>query len=438
MKASLVLIYSEKISNRLRYAAEVLFKSVMLTDVSFTSDLEEFNAFKGAKINYSKQQDLPGIQIYPAKLLFERSINEKNPTIGHWDGEITLFSNQKELRIPFDALAATFYLVSRYEEYIPHRTDRFGRFRAEDSFAFKNGFLHLPLVDIWAGKIAETVKTIFPKTEFGDKKYQYTPTVDIDSAFAYKQKGLMRTLGGFAKDLSKLEFTNLVNRWNCVVRGKEDPFDTYEFMKVIHDKYETHPIFFFLLADYGLNDKGVTYRSKPFQNLIKSVSDYHDVGIHPGFQSNIKTEKLGVEIDRLASIIHKPVHKSRQHFLMLDFPATFKRLSEQGIRDEYSMGFASQIGFRASTATPYPFYDLEEEMATNVTIYPFAFMDTTFNQYLNLTPEAAFEEAKKTIDQVKAVNGTLISLWHNESLGEKWQWKGWRDLYERIVAYAAN
>jgi hypothetical protein len=43
--------------------------------------------------------------------------------------------------LPFDPLAATFYLVSRYEEYLPFIPDEHGRFPAKQSFAFSNGFL---------------------------------------------------------------------------------------------------------------------------------------------------------------------------------------------------------------------------------------------------------------------------------------------------------
>jgi len=44
---------------------------------------------------------------------------------------------------------------------------------------------------------------------------------------------------------------------------------------------------------------------------------------------------------------------------------------------------------------------------------------------------------KFIIDKVKKVNGTFISLWHNESLSEKWRWKGWRIVYDRLLEYAS-
>ena len=46
------------------------------------------------------------------------------------------------------------------------------------------------------------------------------------------------------------------------------------------------------------------------------------------------------------------------------------------------------------------------------------------------------DEIKNIINQVKSVNGTFISLWHNESLSDQKRWKGWRRVYEEMIKYA--
>ena len=54
---------------------------------------------------------------------------------------------------PFDPFAASFFMISRYEEYLPHIKDIHGRFEAKESLAFKNNFLEKPIVDIWINLI---------------------------------------------------------------------------------------------------------------------------------------------------------------------------------------------------------------------------------------------------------------------------------------------
>lgn len=97
------------------------------------------------------------------------------------------------------------------------------------------------------------------------------------------------------------------------------------------------------------------------------------------------------------------------------------------------MGYASLPGFRAGTCTPFPFYDLTSEKETSLRIFPFQVMDGTLNQYMKLSPDEALEECKKLIDEVKKVNGTFISLWHNESLSEMREWKQWRNVYYKLL-----
>ena len=49
----------------------------------------------------------------------------------------------------FDLFAGIFYQITRYEEYLPHQKDVYGRYAHQNSVAVKEGFLHLPLVNIW-------------------------------------------------------------------------------------------------------------------------------------------------------------------------------------------------------------------------------------------------------------------------------------------------
>jgi len=126
----------------------------------------------------------------------------------------------------------------------------------------------------------------------------------------------------------------------------------------------------------------------------------------------------------------------RQHFLILKLPETYQRLVNLGIQEDYSMGYAQHLGFRASIATPFYWYNLETEKKTELQIFPFQLMDVTFNTYLKRSPKDVLEEARPVIQNTKAVGGHLISIWHNSSLCEAWQWKNWRTAYETLIEIA--
>jgi hypothetical protein len=134
----------------------------------------------------------------------------------------------------------------------------------------------------------------------------------------------------------------------------------------------------------------------------------------------------------------QPVIRSRQHYLKIRFPETYQDLLQAGIREEYSLGFADRVGYRAGIAIPFRFFDLRENTPTQLMVYPFEVMDTTLRQYMKLDPTQATQLIQKLIDTTREVGGTFISLWHNESLSEWKAWRGWSSVYRELIQHAAG
>ena len=136
----------------------------------------------------------------------------------------------------------------------------------------------------------------------------------------------------------------------------------------------------------------------------------------------------------ISGITGKKIRKSRQHFLLLRLPETYRNLLSLGIEEDYSMGYPGICGFRAGICTPFRFYDLQNEKETNLLVFPFQVMDTSLNKYMKLSPQEAQRHIEELVDEVKEVNGTFISIWHNESLHDRGKWKGWRLVFEQMLA----
>lgn len=433
----MVLVYSHKITPRLRFTFDFLLKEILGLDCELTDDEQNFASSKAMKMSYTRNPLEDELFFQSKDLLYETGINEQNINVFDWADTKAFFAVGKNSALPFDPFAASFYLVSRYEEYLPHIRDSYDRFEANESIAYQGNFIHKPVVDIWTLKVGEILKQKYPNIKFGERKYKYISTIDIDNAYAYKQKGFMRTAGGFARAIVKFDGKDFIRRAKVLLGTEKDPYDTYDFQFEVQKQYGIKTIYFFLLADYGLNDKNVPHYNRRFQSLIKSIADLAQVGIHPSFGSNKgSSNKLKTEIARLSGIVHKEITKSRQHFLILHLPHTYRRLIDLDIREDHSMGYAVETGFRAGTCTPFFFYDLDQEVKTNLKVYPFAAMDATLKYYKKISPEKSIEHTLKLIEEVKKVNGTFISLWHNESLSDEGLWKGWRKVYLETVKAA--
>ena len=365
-------------------------------------------------------------------MLQEKGIGAQEIEIKNWNN-LPIFFKTSDEAVPFDIFSATFYLVSRYEEYLPHIKDHYNRFTAKESLAYKHHFLDRPLVNLWIKECQKIIENKHNDFVFPNQTFTYTSTIDVDNAFYFLEKGLVRTAASFIKAILQNDKDHLHFRKNVLMGKQADPYDTFEYQLKINQQFDVDVIYFILLADYGTNDKNCSVHSRKFQLLIKHLSDYSRVGIHPSFSSNSNIDTLQMEVKRLERIINEEVKLSRQHFLKLDIPKTYRNLIELSIEHDYTMGYASHTGFRASICTPYFFYDLEQETATNLKIHPFAVMDATLKHYLMLNPDESINYIEKIINEVKAVDGHFISLWHNETWSDYEQWKGWKTVYERML-----
>lgn len=430
----MILVYSEVITPRIEYIFRLTFVQILRVEVTFTTNPGEFLYSESPKINYSQKKFGDEIYIKPHGLLSQKTIErvEVNPV--KTNNETYFFESSPDSVFSFDMFAASFYLVTRYEEYFETELDKFGRFSAKKSILAELNLIKKPVVDIWTKLLAKKINEKYPQITFIKWRFKFITTIDIDNAWAYLNKGFWRTYGAQAKSLLKGNISEFKSRIK-VLKGKEkDPYHTYEYLDSVFANNEEKVKFFFLLGDYGEFDKNVSHENTGFQKLIQKIAKDYEVGIHPSFAGFVHGchGKVIKEKERLEKITGKKITKSRQHFLNLNFPKTYQNLIKAGIAEDYTMGFAGQIGFRAGTCTPYFFYDLQNDTKTDLLVVPFQVMDGTLLHYLKLSPEDAFTEIEKIMYEVKEVGGTFVSIWHNETVNDLGEWKGYREVFEKM------
>ena len=264
-----MLIYSHKDSSRLRYILDVLLAGILGISYDITHDTQHFKEFSGPKINYSDNdfQD-KSLWITPHKILFENKIVNQNITVSEWDNLKIFFQTDSKCSLPFDVFAASFYLVSRYEEYLPFKADKYGRFEANESLAYKNGFLEEPVVNLWTLKLKQILQGVYPGLTFPEKEFKYISSIDIDSAWAYLHKGFARTAGAFIKSLIKFNLSDFKERLRVISGYNEDPYYVFDYLKEQESKYGFNSVYFFLTGRYGRFDKNISLKREVFKNLI--------------------------------------------------------------------------------------------------------------------------------------------------------------------------
>jgi hypothetical protein len=427
----MLLVYTHKITPRLTYAFRHISLRVLNVPVSFTTTVEEFIAHDSMKISYTKQPLSSELFIRSHELLFEQGLSDLDIHVQDWGHTKCFFSTSDKSSMPFDIFAATFYLLSRYEEYLPHVKDEYGRFLATESLAFNEGFLHQPVVDIWAYKFKAILQEQFPDFEFPIKKYNIQPVIDVPVAYYFKEKGLLRTFGGAVNDLFRLKLKQFYRRFQSLAGFKRDPYDTFKWIITKQKQNPNKFIVFFLIGEYSTYDKNININKKRFVSLIKYVADYCKVGLKVSFLALDDKEMLKKEKRTLESTTNHPLEASRHSFSKLNLPESYRNLIELEIKQDFTMGYINHMGFRAGTCTPFHFYDLDYEVQTPLQINPFHCVDYALLKRHSLLDKK--EDLLRIIREVKNVNGTFVPIFHNYSFSDMDRWKGFRELFRMVL-----
>jgi hypothetical protein len=440
-----VILFTHTSTPRLQYILDFVGKELKLGSIRIVTSADEFSHSAEFKVNYSGQRiHASEFWIKPHELLFESGIKEREIRCFEFNGSKAFFETTGDF--PFDIFAASFYLLSRYEEYLPHSKDRYGRYAHENSLAFKEKFLDLPLVNLWWKEFSTILRkrssqanpagSQLPTTgEPGvSSSFTFLPTYDIDIAWSYRHKGWLRNIGGGLRSFFRGDWTSLKERIRVLTGKQADPFDAFGWMNKLHEQCGLRPYYFFLVPENrGRFDKNISPSHKAMQALIRDHVIRYPVGVHPSWKSGDNVSMLKKEIELLSRLNGTQVVSSRQHYIRFNLPGGYRRLIENGIRFDFSMGYGSINGFRASVCSPFYWYDLELEQKTELMLFPFCFMEANAFYEQRYSAHQALEEMRHYYKIVRSVNGYLITIWHNSFLGTDTMTRGWRDAYEEFI-----
>jgi hypothetical protein len=430
METGPVKIYSAEDVPRLRYIADIILGDILGLEWDIITDRRKLG--KHPVINYSTA-NIPGsFKINPDTILFEKGIFPKQLIISEWKGLPVFFQAKSDSDLPFDIFAASFYLVSRYEEYLEFIPDIYGRFPCSGSIAFKNGFLGKPIIDLWARELSKAFLKRFPTLVFRRNEYRALLTIDTDQPFAYQGKNIFRSIGGLFHDKNKKPET-VSGRYRIMTKVEKDPFDVFDYIIGNIEESNTEARFFFPVGNHSKYDRNPSWKNDEYRNLIHKIGNKYQIGLHPSYIAGGDGSLIINESSRLKSIMGKELNFSRFHFLRLLMPVSYINLLNAGISEDYSMGYPEETGFRAGIARPYFFYDVSDDKPTHLKIVPFQVMDGTLYDYKRLDPGSAQEVILKLINETRKVGGLFVSIWHNTSLIDNEERKGWREVFEFIL-----
>ncbi|MCS7076211.1 MAG: polysaccharide deacetylase family protein [Bacteroidia bacterium] len=448
-----LVLFTPKITPRLEYTLQVCTQYISKIKIELTDNPNYFSTVIGIKWSYGQIFE-DALCIYADGLLWQNDIKPQE-----WYKDNLFIWRTKDIcgqfHVSIDIFSAIFYLVSRYEEYLPQPLDIHGRIPAKEHLLVKFNLHRKAVVHhYWQYLLEASLQFFGYHVPVKYPEYSAKITFDIDHPFEYLRKPKLINLYGLVRDIAKGDWGTLSRRLRTLSKKNIDRFYTFEYIFKQLETYSRESLWFILCSRQHPLDSRHSLHQKFYKNLIQKIlQNKGQIGLHASYLTggeyahffiepvsfernfepayNYPYQKLCKEKSLLESFLPYMLTKNRQHFLRTKMPFTYQNLIEAGIHEDYSMGYFDEVGFRAGIAVPYPFFNLSKNtFQDHLMIYPLISMDISLQQYLEYDPEQAKHISLELVNEVKSVNGTFIVLWHNNNLHDQDEWKGWREVFE--------
>ncbi|RZK21578.1 MAG: hypothetical protein EOO86_00540 [Pedobacter sp.] len=419
-----LIIFSSVLTPRIKYIFNFIFKDILKTEVEFTGNAQYFLQSEQVKISYGEKPLDDEIFFKSSSILFSNKLDEitfKTTLFGEYDVPFPV----EKSPLPFDVFAASFFIVTRYEEYLHQKKDE--DFKANKSYQYKWKILERPIIDEWALLIKNMIHKKYPKFKFHDKRFVNQPGINFSITPNVPDGFLSKT---------KFLFSSVFNKENNFLSSK---FDLLTGMGVSNEtvladlngnfeKRQINPLFF-------INFPNVPDNYIKVNGVSRTLASKNVGLLRPCASDKEKIKEIKTGLSKLKKILPEQINVSSQQLDVLKFPICYLNLLNSGITTDYSMGYPDHPGFRAGTCTPFNWYDLQLEKVTPLLVYSYCQNDGTLQ---HLTAETIHHSLKDYIDAVKFVNGYFLSNWQLRSLSSHLKYKKLKLAFDEMNRYAGN
>mgnify|MGYP000014326248 FL=1 len=423
----MILVYTHQITARLRYVFTHFFETYTENELEITDVLETFIAHSGPKFSYTTQELSNEYFVHANPLLFEQGVRPYDIQVKRWEDTPVFFSCDDSSAIPYDIFAATFYMLSRYEEHVPHLKDGMDRFSTHGSLAAMGKFTDKPVVDIWAKLFLTHFSDAYPEVVIKPPTRQIQTILEVPEAFAYRSKSFLRTIVESGLDFFNLRFVPLFERFASRLSFRPDPYDIYLDWIEEHRKLNVPTKVMFMFARPSANDRNISVFKKRFRERIKDVADHVPTSLLASYQSTNQNHLLQIEVARLSELIHRPLKDIRQHLIRIRFPSNYNQFANLGFTNDYSLQFVDRPGYRAGTGFPFRFYNLSKEQRSNLVLHPVVANEAV------LRAQLAPRRGRRVLEQCKENNkqyGSPVTLVvTNTMLDQRTKNTAWKRMF---------
>lgn len=432
-----LLIYTPVVTPRIKYTFNFIFREILGCEFEFANSVERFRESQEAKISYGNEPISDELFFCTTSLLQEHKLRPFEP-------ESVIFGDQRvpfpvpKGSLPFDLFAASFYLISRYEEYI-HRLNSSSTFNASSSIQNKLKILESPVIDEWALLLKNIIAKRYPHFKFTKREFKFLPTINSHWTEKGKSDTLLSKTFSWFKTIAQFDLGKAAEDL-LVQLAPSQSIDPYEYFEKSHRQVK--PLLFLSLPKAGILENSTQASPQDAENSALSgfwnLKEKSILGLLCRESEHGFKDAAESDLQLLKLVSERQIDSCRLQNLDLQFPRTYLHWLKIGIRHDYSMGYYDVPGFRAGTCTPFFWYDLQLEKQSALKVYPVAIMDHHFIRSSNLIKEIAMEEIKLLVNRIRLVDGLLCTAWQTSSFADRKWGATWKEIYDNLLVAAQS
>ncbi len=388
-----------------------------------------FNSFKVEK-SYLKEENIP------KEINYVKNKFTKESDIPILFGSKFLTVQEKSIICGVDIFAASFFMLTRWEEYVNKKRDRLNRFSARDSIAYKNNFLDRPIVNEYLEMLWTMLVSLNFKKEKKERSYKLHVSHDVDFLLLRETpfKIIIKTIGGdiIKRKNIKLAFSFLKEYVFSFFSKEKDPYNSFDYLMDISDKNNVKSHFFFMATGKSIYDNNYKLSNPFLKDLINKVKKRkHLIGIHPTFGAYNDEKQFTKEVAELKSELDLDVKFGREHYLRFEVPTTWQIWENNKMEWDSTMGYHDKEGFRCGVCYEFSVFNILKREKLKLKERPLILMEGTFAQYQKeLSIKDVEFKIQKLVDKIRYYKGDFVFLWHNSSFNNR-DWVKYQPLYEK-------
>lgn len=398
------------------------------------------------KLYFGTSNSESGIEIKPGQNIINFFCSHesipKNYTFKKWKNHRLpfLFTKQKDRDIivydtehshyiiNYDLLSSAFYFISLWQEWNSNKSDKFGRFPAQENFLYKHQLLQTPVVNYYFDILKTALEMQNKKTEIDFYNNNITSfiTHDIDLCkTGWKENSARALLEGHPFIAVKTIIQKIIQK---------DVWFNFDKIMNIEDSLDIKSTYFFIPEKSNFNNVqngDYNIASPELKKALESIQkNGNEIGLHASYGTGFKEEKFKKETEKMNTL----VAGNRFHFLGMRIPESLEIINNSKLIYDTTLGFAEQIGFRNGFCYPYPPYNIFKDAPYSFIEFPLMVMDRTLqhSSYMGLIPSGAVEVVEDLIDEIGYFRGSFILLWHNKFISG-YKFREWQKVYIDII-----